>query len=322
MREIVTNIYAPDEVACAFVPVLFMATGYDGLQVVLSANNKSITVRQQAYGQSVTMDVREYVQGLFSDWGTVDYSQGAPSSRWLGVGFVLSTLTGQTYTQQATGTFNAVWGALEHGEVWETGHRWKWFKSFPTVIDVVKLEDSNVVVSAGATIRILSEIPEGINHYPLSGFAGKKLISVDNGSWVDTYEVDDCGKGVYLRWLDRCGKLRHWLFEEGTTERVISNDGGYRRNNLRTYDGQGWTGTDGRGEIKTRQDNVTLCATMVDKDTYDLLTDILTSPIVDEWDGENWHGVRVDGGTWARTGAALQDFELRIIRDYEGLQRA
>ena len=67
-----------------------------------------------------------------------------------------------------------------------------------------------------------------------------------------------------------------------------------------------------------REDVVSLCAPLVDSETWDMLFDIATSPCVDmfagykDGEGAKWLSVTVVAGSYTKIGAVLQDFICSI----------
>jgi hypothetical protein len=70
-----------------------------------------------------------------------------------------------------------------------------------------------------------------------------------------------------------------------------------------------------------------LAATLVDETLYDYLFDVASSPVVDmylgkdENDVEQWMGVQVQAGTFARTDQPLQDFVINLVLPTYNVQR-
>ena len=101
------------------------------------------------------------------------------------------------------------------------------------------------------------------------------LFSVQppEASSLDCFRIDrdDTESGIYLRWIDRHGFIRDWLFAAGG-----GNEGDSQRpevsyaNNLADYP-YGHYGDHGRRQGYERMDSIKLCARLVDSDTSDML---------------------------------------------------
>ena len=98
---------------------------------------------------------------------------------------------------------------------------------------------------------------------------------------------DDAEGGIYLRWIDRHGFIRYWLFAAGEETREIASDLSFIRNNLDDYL-YGYYGDNGRRQGYDRTDSIKLCAPLVDRDTFDMLQDLASSPVVDMYLGGDW----------------------------------
>ena len=121
---------------------------------------------------------------------------------------------------------------------------------------------------------------------------------------------NDCTKGIYLRWLDRHGFLQYWLFQEGDLTGQSSNEGEQLNvdySNIKyVYNGMS------RYQGKTYQTTRKACATLVERETFNMLSSIHSSPIVDMYIDENWIPVNIVVGSFTDNGADLQDFEIQI----------
>ena len=73
----------------------------------------------------------------------------------------------------------------------------------------------------------------------------------------------------------------------------------------------------GRMQSLKREDSLPICAPLVDSETWDMLFDVTTSPIVDMFAGyeggvPKWVSVNVVAASYTKGGAPLQDFICAI----------
>lgn len=142
------------------------------------------------------------------------------------------------------------------------------------------------------------------------------------GREVQVKTVMQCGtEGVFLRWIDGQGFPVSWLFQKGSEQRKVTASSAYRANME-----DGLYANNGNGQqlqVDTKDAKVTqeLAASLVTADEYDTLRSILTSPVVEMWDGEQWQRVNVTAGTDKRTSAVKQQFEFSIIMPEEVAQQ-
>jgi hypothetical protein len=140
---------------------------------------------------------------------------------------------------------------------------------------------------------------------------------------------DDTESGIYLRWIDRHGFIRYWLFASGEETREIASDLSFIRNNLCGYsDIYGYVGDSGRRQGYERTDSIKLCAPLVDSDTFDMLQDLASSPVVDMYLGgdwmheeDQWTSVTIKAGSYTKSRACLQDFVCEMIINNINVQR-
>jgi len=119
------------------------------------------------------------------------------------------------------------------------------------------------------------------------------------------------GKGVYLRWLSRTGEAAYWLFDRAELETAASVTETFRRH----YEGDPAApygsvirNADKRGYEEQRR--MTLKAGRISEEEFDMLAEILSSPVVEmlmETQEYQSLGLVFDGGT-----AASASYEAEV----------
>lgn len=352
------TIYYPDEIGFAFLPCIIKASGSDvaSVEATISGNGKSYTYNVEAFAGNCVMDFREFVQAAFDGltFGSLDYSKESQRSN-LGATFNIdvavkdesgSTLAGTVFT-----TFY-VWGAMRAGETWNGYKRLTWFTHFPFTFGLyVDKANTNILVGyegAPNKLQVESEVgivelsaailPTGARYWDIYDYDGEikqgtftnifdltfAVITGGKQSLIMRINRDDSEKGIYLRWVDRHGFYRYWLFTQGDESRAISSDTSFIRNNLAEYDDTifGYLGANGRRQGYSREDTIPLCAPLVDRETFDFLQDLASSPVVDMYLGDgNWQSVTIKAGTYTKTTAELQDFVCNLVINNTQIQQ-
>jgi hypothetical protein len=231
----------------------------------------------------------------------------------------------------------------------------KWFVNFPQIFYFYGNDGTSALLSVGnnsASIPI-EHLGEDIKQisvdlspcwgYDTEGAQFAVLTATNavylngdvlNRSAQNAYRltIDRCTSGVYLRWLDNFGQWCYYLFRTTghnyTTKEVQSWIDGVLRNELQP-DNDVYTGHS--SQQLSQQESISLGAKLVDAETFDFLLTLTNSPIVEvltnatEYQANNnitplWERVSVAGGSYARTGAPLQDFAVSIVRNAQTSQ--
>lgn len=339
------TISYPDELAFAFSPCLVVAEGVsESVEITLG----DLSFQASAYGGSVIADFRELVQAQFDGVEyDVNYSEAerTPQGKRLEVSIIVDG-------SEEGFTFSAffVWGALFQGETWNGFKELVCWKCFPFAFGLYDSGEKGAIVIAndGAPQSMVETDGEGIYNFVIPNRTAKEYYDIwdYNGTFKqatfdETFDltfrmtfqgvkerkariwVRECcyDRPVYLRWVDRHGFWRHWLFKKGDEERAVTATGEFMRNNLRAWDGSyGYSGGAGRRHSYGREDTINVCAPLVDGATFDLLQDITTSPVVDMYlpEDEKWVAVTIKDGTFTKTGDTLQDFAMQVVlRPYD-----
>ena len=361
MRQTTINgitIKYADAVGFAFLPCIIKASGsgVSSIETTISRETKAHTYSVEAFADNCIMDYREYVQALFDgiSFGNIDYSRESQKSN-LGATFNITVKVknseGSNIAIFSYTTFY-VWGAMRAGETWNGRKKLTWFTHFPFSFGIYMSEADDLLVYADG--RITSKLIElagkgiyeitskvlkaGAKSYSIKDYGGKIQQATFDTTFDFTFylktsssytelaviKADNTEKGIYLRWVDRHGFYRYWLFTQGDESRAISSDTSFLRNNLGEYDDTifGYIGANGRRQGYSREDTIPLCAPLVDSETFDFLQDLTSSPVVDMYLGSNkWQSVTIKAGTYTKTTAELQDFVCNLVINNTQIQQ-
>lgn len=360
MRQTTKNgitIKYADAVGFAFLPCIIKASGLGvaSIETTIIRETKAHTYSVESFADSCIMDYREYVQALFDgiSFGNLDYSRESQKSN-LGANFTIivniKNSEGIELTTFSYTTFY-VWGAMRAGETWNGRKKLTWFTHFPFSFGFYLNAASQILVGyEGAPSRMVkpgidgivdinaSVLPSKARYWNIYDYDGK----IELGTFTDVFDLtfamasggkqsllarierNDSEKGIYLRWVDRHGFYRYWLFTQGDESRAISSDTSFLRNNLGEYDDTiyGYLGANGRRQGYGREDTIPLCAPLVDRETYDFLQDLASSPVVDMYlGGDKWQSVTIKAGTYTKTTAELQDFVCNLVINNTQIQQ-
>ena len=351
MRQYTNNggirLQYTDAVWFAFLPCIIKVSGGSTSRVELEVTDgegTTLNYAVDAFKASCVVDYREYAQSFFD--GIVDASmdytkevQYSSTGKELTVGVKVYSDSGTLVMNYSFTTF-FVWGALRQGETWNGYKRLTYFRNYPFSFGLYATSDVKILVShddspnkyvelAGGRIVNVngSLIPKGARHSTIYLFWGTiEQATFDNhfdltfskasGTQQELMRIDisDADKGTYLRWIDRHGFLRYWLFTEGDETRTISSGGQFIRDNLTDY-------PSGRRQSYEREDEVALCAPLVDRDTFDFLQDLSSSPVVERFlGGDSWEPVTIKAGSYTKTTAELQDFVCNLVINNTNIQ--
>ncbi len=352
----ITIKYA-DAVGFAFLPCIIKASGSGvaSIETTISRETRAHTYSVEAFADNCIMDYREYVQALFDgiSFGNLDYTKEIQQSN-LGAVFNISVkVKNSEGSDLATFSYTTfyVWGAMRAGETWNGFKRLTWFTHFPFSFGLYTNAASQILVGyevapsklikpgiAGIVDISASVLPNKARYWNIYDYDGK----IEQGTFTDVFDLtfamavggkqsllariekNDTEKGIYLRWIDRHGFYRYWLFTQGDESRAINSDTSFIRNNLGEYDDTifGYLGANGRRQGYSREDTIPLCAPLVDSETFDFLQDVASSPVVDMYLGDNnWQSVTIKAGTYTKTTAELQDFVCNLVINNTQIQQ-
>lgn len=289
------SISYPDEICFAFNPTYVKITDCNVKEVTLriSAASGSFPLNCMAYNNTVIANISRALQMLFDTYNIVDV-------RCL-----------DTYVEVYNGASSVfdfhtsvVWGNIAPGETFNGSRTVRWFDNWPmylTVFDGGEFQDLNVITDLYYTVNPWDYTFD----YTFRPTAQGKI----------TFIHDSRKDGMFLRWIDRHGKLQYWLFDIGVKE--IKNDDGGQELVMNYVDKAG----NSFRSIKRQQyfyskNTLHLCAPNVNEEEYTMLESILTSPVIDLYHREGiagWEPVMIYTSTVKRKTDILQDFEFKIL---------
>lgn len=364
MREKTNNgvtLKYPDEIGFAFNACLLVASGEQltKMRIALRGGDRKELVFLDSFKGKCYGDVREYIQTFFDtlNFGTLNYRQEEKTKIGMSVTFDVTAMLGNG--DIATFNFDVfyIWGALKIGgqEVYNGYRTLTWFRGYPFTFGIYAAGKSTLLFSRDGVANRFVSLPErGVWNVPMKDTDNAKSyytvsdclgtfasITFDNtfdmtfsytGGGEKTKKlridiVDSCGDGFYLRWINRHGFYCYYLFKVGEEQRKSNTDNLFMRNNLLAYDMTfGYEGYTGRQQQMNREDVVSVCAPLVDSETWDMLFDITTSPCVDLFAGYNdgepkWVSVTVVAGSYVKSRAVLQDFACNILLPDVNIQK-
>jgi len=324
MREAQLNgraIEIPDMISFAFNPMRVKVSTQRVVSIELTDGEKTFTDEREPIGGNVSIDLALYTRSFF----TIDRKE-----------MILPKEVTCTVREGGVGTtftMLVVWGAMNVGERFNKPRKVTWFKNFPFTF--------NLYVPEGATARTRYDkntytpvtLQEGwnvINPNDLFDAAEFGVIrmddyvhpsvweytfdetfrGVDEGTHISRLVVDECTKGIYLRWIDRHGYYQYYLFKGGDDVYQSKAQG-----DDVNVDYSSWYNF---GNIQVQQhkqmtNSIRACATLVDEETFNMLLGIHSSPMVDMWYDNDWLPIRVGDATITKSGKPLQDVEIEIM---------
>lgn len=345
-----SRIYYPDEVSFAFNPEYVIIKSNVEAEITLSANGKTFTDKREAIGGEMKMDISYYLQMLFDiqRYRTINTTS-------LSVNVALS-FSGNTFYFSTL----CVWGSIAPGEVFNPSRKEIWFRkklSSQTFYFFNPIGNTTIYGSYdGGPVKLAQNISGaggilGIMPLLLFPDAQREItLYIGNIDNIDTFdktfddtfhpaekmavtalkiEIDNCEDGVVIRWTDKSGLTHFYLFQESSLSTQTEDDGESIRIDfdgvslIPKEDERYYNGVS--RQMKNEQRTLNLNAPLVDKETFELLSSVLASPLVDAYFGEEgnmiWCPVNVVTGTKTMSNAHLQDFELSVLLPETQIQK-
>lgn len=337
----------PDTIGFVFNPCIMTISGtFTTAKVTAAYGGRSVSMSVDSFGSSAIAEFGELVQALFDDMEfKVTYSGVTDTEIGRTITFNV-VVDGSTSISFST---YYIWGGLQRGETYNGYKKLTWFTKYPFTFGVYANGAATVVLnkngSSRSSISLSSVGVYNIAADELNSTASYYDIEDGNGALKQatfdlTYDLtfsltsqrvarrivicnEDYDEPVYLRWIDRQGFYQYYLFKKGDESRAVASDGEFIRNNLQTWDElYGYYGANGRRQGYSREDEIAICAPLVDQDTFDLLQDLTSSPVVDLYMGDGkWMGVTIKAGSYTKTIKPLQDFICYMVRPAFNIQQ-
>lgn len=319
----------PESPCDIFGPAVIRMQGTaNRLQLDISGGGTSFSV---TYKNMSAVDISEYLQGTFSALAMgndIDYTEMVNYSelgQTVNITAKALDVDGTVLAQFDIELF-CVWGA--HVKESRREGVITWFRNFPLTVTIFAPLNT-MSVSVADEGEAIPSTPSLINvTIPTTITDNTFMVRISQQRpghlmWLDVYTIktDDTDKGVYLRWVDREGSWRYWLFKAvDETRQAASAYGAWNRIDFNNYDhNYGWQGSSGRRQNFSRNDVLPLCAPLVDQDTFDMLQDLTTSPCVDMFAGgtrtqPKWTAVTVQPGSYTKDlKKPEQDFIFNLL---------
>lgn len=318
----------PDDPCLVFNPCLISVShGVSRVEVFIGGLKATYHARN---GECIA-DVRSFLRSGFDDLKMGKNLITGKSELGKNVSITIRALASDnTLLAQHNVTIFCIWGCTKAGETFDSpfefvafeGYSFTLCKYFPAADNIDIYEVSGGVETLYTTENITSKGIWNFNLSLLSGYDGYVMKKSGTSIVYATVKILPYREGAYLRWVDRHGFWRYWLFKEGNPQRTsASRFGAWTRIDYDDWNAAGhWQGDSGRRQSYTRNDVQPLCAPLVGQDTFDMLQDITTSPCVDMvigldgYGNEIWSSVTVEPGSYTKdVKKPEQDFLCNII---------
>lgn len=321
-------------------------------------DGRTYTEYRNVYNLEVVFDVRRFMQTAFAELNldVVDYNGGMWTRNY---NFrTISAVVTYTDNNNATVvvasfSVDSVFGNIERGESTGGNVRRRWFVNYPFTLDFycrrggmfdlvvdgaqrpgVNFPQEQILSTntASGYSRALLNVKELIDPFTIErafrlsqpfGYVSKNDVETE-GILTYNVEVDrtpaNAEKRVYLRWIDNQGRFCYWLFKDLGTSDAVAASSFVSADiiNPVIYTSGMNRGTEVRqsfARTKTR----TLGAKSVDRETFDFLLTLASSPFVDIFDGcddndvPQWHAVNVSAATIGKSTKPRQDFTIAVV---------
>ncbi|HCZ20653.1 MAG TPA: hypothetical protein DHU85_03915 [Porphyromonadaceae bacterium] len=335
--QVLARVEYPARYAFAFNPLLITVVEETG-DVMRSAwiqIGDFLDERSPINGE-ITFDVGPYSCALF-DIGNISDNRERIQPVSISVGVI--DADGNSYSSDIQ--IDIIWGAIAPTEEYNGLTSCRWFSRFPMKLEFFAQDGAKVYkeIDGKGTHTLVSTVSDmGIASIDLSGaFEGdtvvkKAALSVGDfvnvfdetfdftfanyeSEWEITLKKDDSPCGVFLRWIDKHGFMRYFLFSEGEEstesedygdllEQKYSAFGRYYPNIYRQ-----------QGKSVTRKMNI--AALHLTREEYEYVRSVAFSPVVDMYMGDDegtasWLPVLVSSGDTGREQKILEDMEVEL----------
>ena len=294
------SVSYPEEVVAAYDKNPILIEGFEGTAIQMTVTNnttkKSVEEKRSPFGGECFFDLAYYLQVLLKPTFVVSYSSVSDSGMASRFTVELSFLHGTATIGSMSFDVIATWASV----ISQKDESLKMFKGYPFTVGV--FTDGTYTINAGGATFKPSV---GVHNFPVTG--NTSVVAKDSsGNVVQSINVtESCGDGVYLRWIDKCGIYRYWMFRKGNVTNSIKASEEFIRKN---------TGTDKslRKSSKSVGTKIEICAPLIDENTFDFLLGVAASTVVDMYNGDEWISVDIEQGDIVREMAMLQDFVVTL----------
>lgn len=324
----------PDMESFCFSAMPVIVKGYGGtfenpdggthINVILKNVNTSevLSEKRNLFNGDCFFDLSYYARTMF-DTDTirdVDYATTMSAMTSINLEVTVELWNGETKDNELVFTTTVIWGALNAGEVFQNCSEFKYYRNLPFVFSVYHpFENSGLIANVTGVYADDVQVQTYKGDRGIKNFIKSVGQSANKVEFVaeyftelvtTTFIADDCTDGVYLRWVDRQGFIRHWLFKSGEGSYEVKDRLDVKRSDV--------YGDTVRRITKAESKSFKVCAPLVDSYTFDMLAEVMTSPLVDmyigtEDDVPQWMPVNVKSETVVKTKAVLQDLEFSVM---------
>lgn len=318
----------PDSITFAFNPNRIIV----GTDVPVTVTVGRYTDTREPYQTMVEIDIAKYLQAMVSK-----------ENRHKEVEVSLSSDRGSF-----SFTTLVVWGAMNIGETFNKPYTLYWWKGFPFTMElyvpngveglrirydrgsygenmsdrgIVEFDPAEMWPDANEQVVLRVDNAEGVAS--VWDYTFDNTFNGVNKDTVHLYrlkvkEAKECG--VYLRWIDRHGWMRYWLFEKGQTTTTGKSLDALKG----VHEGSSYEYRMARYAGKEASKSVKLCASLITDEETDIVEQVALSPVVDMWTGAEWLPVNIEALGVTRGGKdwrPLNNFECVMVYPELMLQR-
>jgi hypothetical protein len=310
----------PDSITFAFNPNRIIV----GTDVPVTVTVGRYTDTREPYQTMVEIDIAKYLQAMVSK-----------ENRHKEVEVSLSSDRGSF-----SFTTLVVWGAMNIGETFNKPYTLYWWKGLPFTMELYVADGAEGLRARydrgayGAGIRnrgmvsfnpaemwpdaneqVVLRVDDLPGVYSVWDYTFDNTFNGVNKDTVHLYrlkvqEAKECG--VYLRWIDRHGWMRYWLFEKGQITTMGKSLDALKG----VHEGVSYEYRMARYAGKEASKSVKLCAPLITDEETDIVEQVALSPVVDMWTGKEWIPVNIEAFGVTRGGKdwrPLNNFECVMV---------
>lgn len=303
------SVSYPEEVVAAYDKSPIWIEGFTGtaiqMTVTNNSTNKSVEEKRSPFDGECFFDLAYYLQVLLKPTFMVSYSSVSDSGMASRFTVNLQFLDGTATIGNMSFDVIATWASV----ISQKDEQLRMFDGYPFTVGV--FTDGTYSINAGGAIY---KPTAGIHNFPVTDNTSV-VVSDSEGNVVQTIKVTkSCGEGIYLRWVDKCGVYRYWMFRKGNVTNSIKASEEFLRKN---------TGTDNslRKSTKSVGTKIEICAPLVDENAFDFLMGVAASTMVDMYNNGEWLSVDVEQGDIVREMVMLQDFVVTLVLPVTEVQK-